>query len=246
MTAAPIPSTPAPLRESKRRVPKEFDRISGSYDFFATMNPGYERHLRMSAARLRLGPGSRILDLCCGTGLSTEALAGVYPDAEITALDASEGMLERARRKPLADRVQFVHGDAMDPAKSPEVNGPFHAILMAYGIRNMPDPDLCLERVRQLLVPGGTICFHEYSVADSRRSRLIWNGVCFGLIIPGGFFTGGSTKIYRYLRRSVVTFDGVSAFEARLARHGFEQIRTEPVDGWQRSIVHSFTARRPT
>ncbi len=233
------------LTDEKRKVPREFDRVARTYDLLTGKNPGYARHLAMSAARLRLGPGARILDVCCGTGISTEALASVYPAAEITGLDASEGMLEVAREKPIAERVRFLSGDAMDPGATMGAEGPYDGILMAYGIRNMPDPDACLANLLELLEPGGTISIHEYSVRDSARSRAVWNAVSYGLIIPGGLFTGGSTRIYRYLRRSVLDFDGVAAFEARLARAGFEEVRTYPMDGWQRGILHTFVARRP-
>lgn len=233
------------LADIKKTVPKKFNRISSTYDLLTGMNPGYQRHLRMSAARLRLGVDAKILDLCCGTGLSTEALFRVYPAADITAVDASEGMLDEAKQKPLARQVRFLLGDAMDPAALPEVEGPYDGILMAYGIRNMPDPDLCLERLLKLLKPGGRVCFHEYSVADSRRSRALWNGVCLGVIIPGGMITARSADIYRYLRRSVLDFDGVKAFESRLERAGFVDVRTEAMDGWQRGIVHSFVASKP-
>ena len=40
--------------------------------------------------------------------------------------------------------------------------------------------------------------------------------------------------------------DGVRAFEQRLRRAGFAEVRSETMDGWQRGIVHSFLARRPT
>jgi ubiquinone/menaquinone biosynthesis C-methylase UbiE len=233
------------LAEEKRRVSKEFDRVADTYDLLTSKNPGYARHLELSAARLRLGPSAQILDLCCGTGISTEAIANVYPDAVITALDASQGMLEVARNKPIAERVRFLSGDAMDPGATMGAEGPYDGILMAYGIRNMPDPDLCLSNLLELLAPGGAICFHEYSVRESLRSRALWNAVTFGLVIPGGLMTAGSTKIYRYLRRSVLDFDGVSAFEERLRRAGFEHVRTYPMDGWQRGILHSFVATRP-
>jgi len=233
------------LASTKRRIPREFDRVASSYDLLTGKNPGYARHLEMSAARLRLGPGARVLDLCCGTGLSTEAIARVYPHAQITGLDASEGMLAVARDKPIAERVRFLSGDAMDPSAAMGIDGRYDGILMAYGIRNMPDPDLCLSRLHDLLTPGGTICFHEYSVADSLRSRALFSAVSFGLIIPGGLITAGSTDIYRYLWRSVLAFDGVEAFEARLSRAGFENATTLPMDGWQRGILHTFVARRP-
>jgi ubiquinone/menaquinone biosynthesis C-methylase UbiE len=198
----------------------------------------------MSAKRMRCKSGARILDLCCGTGLSTEALVGIYPDADVTGLDGSSGMLEVARRKPALGRVTWFQGDAMDP-EAAGARGPYDGVLMAYGIRNMSDPDQCLDRVRELLAPGGRICFHEYSVADSLKSKLVWNTVAGAIIIPLGALASGSTDLFRYLRRSVLQFDGVAAFERRLERAGFVNIRTEPMDGWQKGIVHSFLAERP-
>lgn len=251
----------APLAVRKREVPADFDRVAGTYDTLVGRNPGYLDHLRLSADRLALPDGGRaadgralrVLDLCCGTGLSTAALADAYPHAEVVGLDASAGMLELARRKePLAARgVRFVLGDAMDPAAALTAAGegggpqPFDAVFMAYGIRNMPDPDACLDRVRDLLAPGAPICFHEYSVAGSPRARATWTAVAWGVIIPSGLVTSRHTRIYRYLWRSVLAFDSVAAFEERLRRHGFADVRTEPVTGWQRGIVHSFLARRP-
>jgi ubiquinone/menaquinone biosynthesis C-methylase UbiE len=235
----------ASLHDEKTHVPSDFDRVAGRYDRFASMNPGYAAHLRLSAARLRLGPGARILDLCCGTGLSTEALDRVYPDSEIVGMDASVGMLERAKTKRFRARVRFEHGDAMDPRGSGRIDPPFDGILMAYGIRNMPDPDLCLSRLIELLPPGGRICFHEFALEDTAYHRALWDAVSYGVIIPGGFFMGGGAGIYRYLRRSVAEFDRVHEFEARLVRAGFEHVATEPMDGWQRGILHSFVAKRP-
>lgn len=234
------------LTEQKRTVPRAFDVVSGTYDFLTGLNPGYNEHLALSAQRMAVEPEARLLDLCCGTGLSTQALRDAYPRASITALDASQGMIDQAREKPLAESVEFLVGDAMDPAASEGVSGRYDGILMAYGIRNMPDPDLCLERVYDLLEPGAVICFHEYSVRDSLRTRALWNAVAFGVIIPGGLLTAPTSGIYRYLRRSVLEFDGVTAFEARLRRHGFVDVRTEAMDGWQKGIVHSFLARRPS
>ena len=235
-----------PLHAQKQAVPGAFDRVARRYDLLTGMNPGYRKHLRMSAERMRLvdGPELALLDLCCGTGLSTEPLVHTYPHAQVAGLDASAGMLAVAATKPWARAVRFVCGDAMNPAAS-DLPGPFDGILMAYGIRNMPDADLCLRRLLDLLKPGGTICFHEYSVRDSRRSRLVWNAVALGIIIPMGLLTSPGSDIYRYLRASVNDFDGVAAFEARLARAGFTDVKTETMDGWQAGICHSFLARRP-
>ena len=228
----------------KRAVPAEFDRVARSYDLLSAWNPGYSRHLEMSAERMGLPPGARILDLCCGTGLSTAALRSRYPDATITALDASEGMLRKAREKSELGDVEWLLGDAMDPSAA-GATGPYDAIFMAYGLRNVPDPDACLDRLRALIVPGGLLCLHEYSVRGSAYARIMWNLVTIGIVIPLGVAFSGTTKIFRYLRRSVLAFDSVEELNARLARAGLEPAPTATMDGWQRGIVHTFIARRP-
>ena len=247
----------SPLTSRKREVPSDFDIVAGHYDLLVKRNPGYVDHLRLSADRLGLpdgGRGLRLLDLCCGTGLSTAALLAAYPSAEIVGLDASVGMLDLARQKPAFAHAgtKFVLGDAMDPRVAvAEAFGVASAelqldgILMAYGIRNMPDADFCLDNVFALLAPGAPICFHEYSVAHSPRAKGTWTSVAWGIIIPSGFIAARHTRIYRYLWRSVLDFDGRPQFEDRLRRHDFTDVHTEPVDGWQKDIVHSFLARRP-
>lgn len=228
----------------KREVPREFDRAASSYDLLTGLNPGYHAHLRESARRLDVPPGARVIDLCCGTGASTAALRHAHPDAQIVALDASEGMLSVARDKPTLEGVRFVLGDASDP-RAAGIEGRFDGVLMAYGIRNMPDPDLALARIWELLEPGGRVVFHEYSVADSELAKRVWDVVCWGIIVPGGLLTTRSTRLYRYLHRSVRQFDGVRAFEARLRAAGFVDVWTGAMDGWQRGIVHSFVGRKP-
>ena len=232
------------LYSARHRVPEAFDRAARSYDFLTGLNPGYHRHLEMSAARLGLEGSVRVLDVCCGTGASTRALADALPRAEIVAVDASRGMLERAQAKGFPDSVRFVHGDAMNLLGA-KIEGSFDGILVAYGIRNVSDIDACLGDLLTCLRPGGRICFHEYSVADSARGRWVWRIVTSALIVPAGLLTSGSAELYRYLRRSVLSFDGADAFQRRLRVAGFVNVRVEPMDGWQRGIVHSFVAERP-
>ncbi|HWM85833.1 MAG TPA: class I SAM-dependent methyltransferase [Kofleriaceae bacterium] len=232
-----------PSSSRKQRVPGDFDRVARRYDLLCALNPGYGKHLAWSAQRMALPPNARALDLCCGTGLSTRALVRTYADAELVALDASPEMVAVARRKPELGAVRFLVGDAMDPAAA-GAEGAFDGVLMAYGIRNVPDPDTCLARVRALVRPGGVACFHEYSVADSRAARAVWNAVATSVIVPLGAAATGSGSLFRYLRRSVVAFDGVRAFEDRLRRAGFDDVTTKGMDGWARGIVHSFLARR--
>jgi ubiquinone/menaquinone biosynthesis C-methylase UbiE len=219
-------------------VPAAFDRGAGAYDRLVALNPGYHAHLRRSAAAIPAG-ASRILDAGCGTGASTAAVLGVVPDAEIVAVDASAGMLAQARRKRWPDKVSFVHSRIEDLA---DVHGPFDAIFAAYLIRNLPDPDATLAAFRGLLRPGGVLVVLDYSVADSLAARLRWHAVCWSVIIPMGRVVSGDAGLYRYLWRSVLDFDGATAFAERLRRAGFTGVRTRTMTGWQRGIAHTFRA----
>ena len=234
---------------NKTEVPRGFDGVAEHYDRLISLNPGYKKHLSLSAQRLDLPAGAadsdriRILDLCCGTGLSTAALRGAYPNAQIIGLDASGEMLRVAAERLGDDGTRFVVGDATDPRAS-GVHGYFDAVLMAYGIRNIPSPDLCLGHVLSLLTPSGRVCFHEYALPNSRWHRAKWAMVSSAIIIPLSRILAGDASLFRYLQQSVREFDGPEEFRARLMRAGFEAVQMLAMTGWQRGLLHSFVARR--
>lgn len=228
-------------------VPRAFDAGAEAYDGLVAANPGYHRHLRLSARRMQLprnGEGLRLLDLGCGTGASTAALLRAAPQARIVAVDGSAGMLERARAKDWPASVSFVHGRAEELADS-GVTGPFDGILAAYLIRNVAAPDAILRTLLALLRPGAVFAAHEYSVRDSRVAAAVWNAVSSVIIIPAGRLRPGDATLYRYLRTSVNEFDGAAQFRDRLRHNGFVDVHSMTVPGWQHGIVHTFLARAP-
>ena len=231
-------------------VSAQFDQDATSYDRLVGANPGYHDHLRLSARRLGLpdgGAGAVLLDVGCGTGLSTAALVETYPQARVVAVDASAEMLARAREKSWPDSVRFVHARAegLDAALAAEgVEGPFDGLLAAYLVRNLPDRDAGVAVLVDHLAPGAPIAVHEYSVADSAYARGLWSAVCWAVIIPLGWRVTGDASLYRYLWRSVLAFDGLGRLEQRLHDAGLREVHTRPVDGWQRGIVHTVLGRR--
>ncbi|HKU44344.1 MAG TPA: class I SAM-dependent methyltransferase, partial [Polyangiales bacterium] len=220
------------------RLASDFDHVASRYDTLQRFNPGYRADLLRSARRLAAPADGRLLDLCCGTGLSTSALRACYPHARITGVDISPGMLAAARAKPELHDVRFIAGNAMS-LEAIGAQGPYDGVLMAYGIRNVPDPDRCLVQLREQLKPGGRVVFHEYSVAGRPVSRAIWNVVAASVIVPLGTAVTGSGDLFRYLRRSVNEFDSLTQFEQRLRAAEFTNIRVEPMPGYRRGILHS-------
>ena len=244
--ASVSPAKPEPGRIGPSNVARAFDEHARSYDRLVGANRGYHEHLRMTARRMGLrdrGAGLRLLDLGCGTGASTQALLDAAPEAEIIGVDASSEMLSIARAKTWPPGVSFVHASADDLA-SAGITGFYDGILAAYLLRNLAEPNAALRAFHAILKPGAPLAVHEYSVADSARSKAIWSAVCWGVIIPMGKLRSGSADLYKYLWRSVLDFDGVEAFTTRMHATGFVDVKVQTFPGWQQHIVHTFLGRR--
>ena len=227
-------------------VPSEFDAAAASYDRLVGASPGYHTNLARSTRRMQLpgdGAGLHLLDVGCGTGASTAALLAAAPRARITAVDASAGMLAKARQADWPQQVSFVHSRAED-LDAAGVRGPFDGIFAAYLVRNLPDPDPVLAQLCDLLAPGAPLAVHDYALDGRARSRVIWTAVCWVVIIPAGKVVTGRAELYRYLWRSVLRFDTVDALAARLRRHGLVNASITTMPGWERGIVHTVVARR--
>lgn len=235
-------------RDAATRLDVEFDRAADRYDLLTGLNPGYHRHLAAAARYLTARLGSRpglVLDLGCGSGSSTAALVSAAPGARIIGVDASDGMLTRARGKPWPAGVEFRHAPAQQLAGLglPPADG----VMAAYLLRNVPasERDDVLAAILDQLRPGGWLAVHEYSVAGRRGAELRWTLVSWLIVVPLSWLVRGSPRLYRYLWRSVLDFDATTDLLARLERAGFTDVEKRDVTGWQRGILHTVLARRP-
>ncbi len=93
------------------------------------------------------GPGTHVLDLCCGHGAGTAALpaAGV----EVTGLDFLPAMLRQARSRARAADLR--EGDAQS---MPFSDATFDAVVCGFGIMHVPDQPKALSEVHRVLRPG--------------------------------------------------------------------------------------------
>ncbi|GAA0912560.1 hypothetical protein GCM10009549_24830 [Streptomyces thermoalcalitolerans] len=108
-------------------------------------------------------PPREIVDLGCGTGAGTFALLERFPDARITAVDASAGHLRRLREKSCAlgvdDRVRTVLAD-LDESDWPDLGSP-DLVWASASMHHMAHPDEALRHVYDLLAPGGLFAVVE-------------------------------------------------------------------------------------
>lgn len=105
----------------------------------------------------------RIVDLGCGTGAGTFALLDRFPDAHVTAVDASAEHLQRLRTKARArgvdERVRTVRAD-LDEAVWPDLGSP-DLVWASASMHHMANPDHALRAVHDALAPGGLVAVVE-------------------------------------------------------------------------------------
>ena len=229
------------LLHNKKSVPLEFNRVAKNYDFATFLSQGYQKDLYLSASRMQLRGNEYVADLCCGTGKSTEACVANITSGKILAIDNSKEMLEVAKTKFSGNNVSFSIEDVMELNYA---DATFDAIFMAYGIRNMPNYNKCLSNLKRMLKPGGVICFHEYSLNDNFAAKLYWMILGYTAIIPISTVLSGSSKIYRYLVKSVLEFPSPKNFVEILEANGFTKVERLPMPSWRRPILHTFLAHK--
>lgn len=233
-------------------VEAAFDRGAANYDFLVSLNPGYRRHLDAAARELvsRIGvhPGGlRLLDLACGSGVSTQALAAaVKHGSVITGIDASAGMLDQARGKRWPDGVGFQQGHVGRLELADLGQARWHGVFASYLFRNVVEAerDSAIAQAHALLEPGGWLVTQEYSVAGNLRAKAVWDAVCWSIILPLATVVDRNFDLYRYLWRSVRRNESTARFMARLADAGFVDVACRTHPGWQRGILHTFVARK--
>lgn len=118
-----------------------------------------------------VGPGTRLLDLCCGTG----QIAGLAAPrgAVATGLDFSPAMLAIARGEH--PRLDFVEGDA-EATGLPA--GSFDAVVSSFGIHHVPRPERALAEAFRVLRPGGKVAFTTWAVpADNIAWKLLLDAI---------------------------------------------------------------------
>ena len=208
-----------------------FASIARRYDLNNHLHSmGMDRRWRGVAVRMSQVPeGARVLDVACGTGDLSEAFART-PAAEVVGLDFTREMLDvaRARQASLAPefarKLRYVEGDAM---ALPFDDASFDRASIAFGLRNVSEPDKALSEFKRVLRPGGRLTVLEFDQPGSRIVRWLNDLYCARIMpMTATLISRDKSGAYYYLPRSVRTFMTSDALRDVLARAGFADART--------------------
>lgn len=212
------------------KVRAMFGAIARSYDLNNRVHSLWQDEawrraaVRMAAVR----PGDVVLDMACGTGDLTQAFARRSEASLVIGGDFTHEMLrlaahKRARLDPrTAERVRYIEADAMN---LPVADASVDVVSIAFGIRNVQQPELALAEFYRVLRPGGRLVVLEFD--RPRFPPVRWfNDFYCGQIMPrtATWISGDRSGAYRYLPRSVSSFMSHETLGKRMETAGFRGV----------------------
>ena len=215
------PAAAAEGRERARLVRGLFSGIARRYDLVNRVASGGVdvAWRRLAVSRLGLSPGAWVLDACCGTADLSAALAA--QGARVLGVDFCRPMLEGGLGKSAPEKVTLVEGDAL---RLPVRTGSMDAATVAFGIRNVVDPQAGVAELRRCVRPGGRVAVLEFS---QPRRPLIGGLYRFyaNRVLPRiGDLLSGRSGTYRYLPETIQSWHEPEEFAALMERAGLVDV----------------------
>ena len=220
-------------KDAARYVRNLFTRIAGRYDLLnhllSFQMDRYWRWVLARQFRARLAePTTRVIDLCCGTGDQSLALAR-YGPAFIVGCDFSHPMLTQARTKLLQRSLPPRVGEA-DALLLPFADGAFDLVVCSFGFRNLANYLEGLSEIYRVLRPDGEVGILDFS--EPRGLLKPFYSFYFHRILPWvGEWISGVPGSYSYLPGSVIRFPEPEEFLARMETAGFSLVRLRRLTG---------------
>ncbi len=201
-----------------------FDRIAPRYDLFNdVLSAGIHRRWRRCAVdALAPRPGRRYLDLCAGTLDLAAAMQARAPGALVVGADFSLPMLGRGTAKLGGQAPPAVAGDALT---LPFTDAAFTGCAIAFGLRNLVDPEAGLAEMRRILEPRGRLVVLEFTTPPGRIFRRGYH-LYFHHVLPvAGGMIAGDRLAARYLPESVSRFPDAASLATMMRECGFAGVR---------------------
>jgi demethylmenaquinone methyltransferase/2-methoxy-6-polyprenyl-1,4-benzoquinol methylase len=231
--------------KSPAKIAGMFDAIAGRYDLLnMVLSGGLDRYWRRCAiASLELTGREWLLDVCTGTAdVAIGAARRKDGAAHVVGVDFSGSMLmhglEKVRQSGLVNRVQLIRGDAMNlPVKS----GSVHAATIAFGIRNVIQPEVACRELFRALRPGGRIAILEFGTPSNRLFGPVYEWYSRNILPRIGRAVSRHDAAYTYLPESIGAFAYGDAFAKILNASGFSHVQARP---FMFGAVYLYTGRK--
>lgn len=224
-----------------------FDAIAARYDLLNhLLSAGLDYYWRQRAVRaLELTGRETLLDLCTGTGdVGLAALrAGAHGAARVVGIDFAHQMLrlglakvQKAGKQPV---MRVLRGDAL---RLPVGDARVDAASIAFGIRNVENPQQACREVHRVLRPGGRFAILEFSLPRALLIRRLYAWY-FQVVLPRiGRLISRHHEAYEYLPVSVHEFASPERFVHLLEQENFANVKADRLTF---GIVYLYTGAKP-
>jgi len=214
-------------REAAAWVRGMFGRVAPRYDFLNhLLSFNLDRYWRAYAVRrvrhILHRPGAQVLDLCCGTGDLSLALARRSPSL-ILGSDFCHPMLVSAQGKVKQRRARIALFES-DALRLPVRGGSMDLVTVAFGFRNLADYAAGLAELRRVLRPGGVAAILEFSQPPNALFRAVNNLYCRRVLPWIGGLVSGAPDAYTYLPESVRKFPAAPELAQDMEGAGFAAV----------------------
>ncbi|MBI4744390.1 MAG: bifunctional demethylmenaquinone methyltransferase/2-methoxy-6-polyprenyl-1,4-benzoquinol methylase UbiE [Actinobacteria bacterium] len=221
---------PIPVTEKEERVKEMFSSAAKRYDLLnSVLSLGlHYSWKRFAVSKTELKEGDTALDVCSGTQDIAIYLTGkVGSKGKVVALDLNEEMLKvgdyKVEKNGLEKQITSVVGNAED-LKFPDNS--FDAVTVGFGVRNVAHLEKALSEMRRVLKPGGRFVCLEFSKAQSRFFRKLYDFYSFTLLPNvGKILAKDRIGIYQYLPESIRAFPPQEELKKIMETVGFKDVK---------------------
>lgn len=196
---------------------------------------GIDRLWKRRIARSIPPSSRRILDLACGTGLSTMAIARRFPGARIVGVELREEYLALAREKARAPGMSNVEL-VLSRAEDYQAAEPFDCIASSYLAKYADLPRL-VRNCRGMLNPGGVLLMHDFILPPRPSLVALWRLYFRALQLVGGALLPSWNEIYYGLPKLIEESRWLAELQQALAQNGFRDVRTDYLTAYGSALV---------
>lgn len=222
------------------RVHRFFSGTGATYDWMVNAATfGIDRRWKRRIVDLIPPDALRVLDLACGTGISTLAIADRLPGCQVVGVELRQEYLDLARAK--IERMGRRNVElVLSRAEDYRSETPYDCVVSSY-LAKYADLKSLTRSTKDLLKPGGLLVMHDFTFPP--KASLVWLFRLYFFLLQrlGSPLLPSWREIFYGLPRLIEETRWVPELTNALRETGFEDIRMEYLTAYGSAIV---TARK--